>query len=281
MGDPNRDIPPFRPRGQAHAARGAPGDRAARPRRGGGRRGRLDRRAQLPDRRRQGSGAVPRRRRSRARPRRSGRPAARRWSRPSARRSCRPCSPRASGARRSSRPRSPRTRRSAHRRARPAAARASNALSSRLVGIYRAGMPDATTLLLDADGFDDLHDAGRVPDARIEEADAGLVARVRTLRDAVDRRLAAVEDAEQRAEDYNEQIAAARDQIAVGARRRRGRGRAPRRRCATSARPRSPACSRRSAPGPTEVQRLERISAQQAQSEVRTGSATGRSPSRS
>jgi len=88
-----------------------------------------------------------------------------------------------------------------------------NALSNRLVGIYRSGMPDMATLLLQSDGWDDLTTRAEYL-KRIEEADAGLVARVRSLRDAVDKRLGAVEDAQQRAEDFNEQIASARDQIA-------------------------------------------------------------------
>src|SRR4051795_11755831 len=88
-----------------------------------------------------------------------------------------------------------------------------NALSNRLVDIYRGGMPDATTLLLESDGWDDLQTRAEYL-RRIEEADAGLVSRVRTLRDDVSKRLAAVEDAQQRAEDFNEQIEAARDQIA-------------------------------------------------------------------
>ena len=92
--------------------------------------------------------------------------------------------------------------------------RSLDALADRLVEIYRGGMPDATTLLLEADGFDDLVTRAEYLN-RIQDADASLVARVRSLRDAVSERLAAVEDAEQRAEDFNLQIAAARDEIAA------------------------------------------------------------------
>ncbi len=88
------------------------------------------------------------------------------------------------------------------------------ALGDRLVAIYRSGMPDATALLLDSEGFDDLATRAEYLE-RIEEADAALVARVRTLRDDVAARLASVEDAEVRAEEFNERIAAARDQISA------------------------------------------------------------------
>src|ERR1044072_8997716 len=64
-----------------------------------------------------------------------------------------------------------------------------NALSNRLVDIYRGGMPDETTLLLESDGWDDLQTRSEYL-RRIEEADASLVSRVRTLRDDVTRRLA-------------------------------------------------------------------------------------------
>ena len=50
---------------------------------------------------------------------------------------------------------------------------------------------------------------------RIEEADSSLVSSVRSLRDQVADRLAAVEDAQRRAHEFNEQIAAARDQISA------------------------------------------------------------------
>ena len=76
-------------------------------------------------------------------------------------------------------------------------------------------MPDATTLLLEADGFDDLATRAEYL-RRIEEADAALGrAGARSLRDQVAAQLAAVEDAERRAEAFNERIAAARDEIAA------------------------------------------------------------------
>jgi septal ring factor EnvC (AmiA/AmiB activator) len=140
------------------------------------------------------------------------------------------------------------------------------ALSNRLVDIYRAGMPDATTLLLEADGYDDLQTRAEYL-RRIQEADASLVSRVRTLRDDVSKQLAAVEEAEQRAEDFNAQIEAARDQIAAV----RAEAEARAQQLAALRAERQAAVESLQAQvgeWTGEVQRLERISAQQAQSEV-------------
>jgi septal ring factor EnvC (AmiA/AmiB activator) len=144
--------------------------------------------------------------------------------------------------------------------------RSLNTLSARLVEIYRGGMPDTTTLLLEADGFDDLATRAEYLH-RIEQADAGLVQRVRFLRDAVATRLASVEQAERRAQAFNERIAAARDQIA-----------AVRANAEAQAAALADARARRQAAldslqsqvsgWTSQVQRLERISAQQAQQEV-------------
>ena len=152
------------------------------------------------------------------------------------------------------------------RAARAQLQRGLNALSSRLVDIYRGGMPDMATLLLQSDGWDDLSTRAEYL-KRIEEADAGLVSRVRSLRDAVDQRLAAVEAAQQRAEDFNEQIAAARDQIAAV----RADAEAQASRLAALRDQREAAIeSLQSQIGAwtDKVQKLERISATQAQSEV-------------
>lgn len=92
--------------------------------------------------------------------------------------------------------------------------RALDALADRLVAIYRSGMPDTTTILLESDGFDDLSTRAEYL-RRIEEADASLVSRVRTLRNGVADELAAVEEAEGRAEAFNERITAARNEIAA------------------------------------------------------------------
>ncbi len=139
-------------------------------------------------------------------------------------------------------------------------------LANRLVEIYRGGMPDATTLLLEADGFEDLATRAEYL-RRVEEADASLVGRVRGLRDQVAIELAAVEDAERRVEAFNARVAAARDEIAAVRAQAEAEAAA-----LADARARRAAAleSLQSQVGDwtAEVQRLERISAQQAQSQV-------------
>jgi septal ring factor EnvC (AmiA/AmiB activator) len=144
--------------------------------------------------------------------------------------------------------------------------RSRRALSDRLVGIYRSGMPDAATLILESDGFDDLATRAEYL-RRIEEADASLVSRVRTMRDQVADRLAEVADAQQRAQEHNERVAAARDEIASV------RAGAEARAAALSdlrAQRQAAIETLQSKLGEwtDEVQRLERISARQAQGEV-------------
>jgi septal ring factor EnvC (AmiA/AmiB activator) len=139
-------------------------------------------------------------------------------------------------------------------------------LSNRLVAIYRSGMPDETTLLLEAEGYEDLQTRAEYL-RRIEEADASLVSRVRSLRDEVSKRLAAVEDAQQRAEEFSAQIEAARDQIAAV----RAEAEARAQQLAALRAERQAAVESLQAQvgqWTDEVQRLERISAEQAQSEV-------------
>ncbi len=87
-------------------------------------------------------------------------------------------------------------------------------LAARLVAIYKGDSPDATQLLLSADGFDDLANRAELL-SHIEEADATLAARVRWLRDQVAAQLAAVKEARARAIAFNQRIAVARDQIAA------------------------------------------------------------------
>jgi peptidoglycan hydrolase CwlO-like protein len=141
-----------------------------------------------------------------------------------------------------------------------------NTLAQRLVGIYRGGMPDATTVLLESDGFDDLATRAEYL-RRIEEADAALVSNVRSLRDAVATRLAAVEDAEARAQAFNERIAAARDEIAAV----RANAEAQAAALADARAQRQAALESLQAQvgdWTSQVQRLERISAREAQQEV-------------
>jgi len=91
--------------------------------------------------------------------------------------------------------------------------RALGALSARLVSIYKGDAPDATELLLDASGFDDLANRAELL-GRIEDADAALAVRVRQLRNLVSAQLAEVKQARAQAIAFNQRTAAARDQIA-------------------------------------------------------------------
>jgi peptidoglycan hydrolase CwlO-like protein len=92
--------------------------------------------------------------------------------------------------------------------------RALAALSARLVSIYKGDAPDATALLLNSRGFDDLANRAELL-GRIENADAGLTAAVRQLRDQVAAQLAQVKEARAQAIAFNQRVAAARDQIAT------------------------------------------------------------------
>jgi len=78
--------------------------------------------------------------------------------------------------------------------------RSLNVLSRRLVEIYKSDEPDALTVILDSDGFDDLVNRYDYLD-RIQDQDAGIVDRVRDLRDE--------------SEDLVGEIRNARDEIAA------------------------------------------------------------------
>lgn len=78
--------------------------------------------------------------------------------------------------------------------------RSLNVLRQRLVSIYRSDEPDVLTVMLEADGFDDLVSRYEYL-RRIEEQDADIVGRVRGLRDE--------------SRDTVERIEAARDEIAA------------------------------------------------------------------
>ncbi len=78
--------------------------------------------------------------------------------------------------------------------------RSLNILSKRLVEIYKSDQPDALTVILESDGFDDLVNRYDYLD-RIQDQDAGIVNRVRDLRDDT--------------EDLVGQIRVARDEIAA------------------------------------------------------------------
>ena len=92
--------------------------------------------------------------------------------------------------------------------------RALGALSERLVAIYKGDTPDATELLLDANGYDDLATRSELL-RRIQDADQSLAERVRALRNEVARQLEAVSEARDAQAAHNEEVAAARDQISA------------------------------------------------------------------
>ncbi len=79
-------------------------------------------------------------------------------------------------------------------------ARSLRILKSRLVSIYKSDQPDALTVILESDGFDDLLERYQYLTA-IEEQDAALVGRVRTLRTET--------------RDTVEEVRGARDEIAA------------------------------------------------------------------
>jgi peptidoglycan hydrolase CwlO-like protein len=92
--------------------------------------------------------------------------------------------------------------------------RAVDVLEQRLIAIYKGEDPDSLTLILEADGFEDLATRSEYLE-RIESADADLVARVRELRAEVESQLAAVEDAREQQEAFNARIEGARSQISA------------------------------------------------------------------
>jgi peptidoglycan hydrolase CwlO-like protein len=93
-------------------------------------------------------------------------------------------------------------------------ARAQHVLAKRLVAIYKSGQPDATSVILDARGFDDLVTRADYLRA-IEDSDTALATRVRELRNQVAHQLAAVETAKAAADAYDRRVAAARDQVSA------------------------------------------------------------------
>ncbi|HEX2128250.1 MAG TPA: peptidoglycan DD-metalloendopeptidase family protein [Solirubrobacterales bacterium] len=74
--------------------------------------------------------------------------------------------------------------------------RSLNALRNRLVAIYRSDEPDALTVILEADGFDDLVNRYEYLQ-RIEERDAAIVDRVRFLRNDSRNTVARIEEAKE------------------------------------------------------------------------------------
>jgi len=86
-------------------------------------------------------------------------------------------------------------------------------LADRLVAIYESGTPDAATLVLEADDYQDLVARNDYLRA-INEADSALAERVAEVRAAVHREVLRVADLEDEAVAYDEQLEAARAEIA-------------------------------------------------------------------
>jgi peptidoglycan DL-endopeptidase CwlO len=91
--------------------------------------------------------------------------------------------------------------------------RALVALRARLVAIYEAGTPDMLSVVLGADGYDELIDRTEYLN-RIHGLDEAVVDRVRTLRDQVKRTVAKLRAAKLRIEVARDAIAAEKEALA-------------------------------------------------------------------
>jgi len=91
--------------------------------------------------------------------------------------------------------------------------RAREVLAERLVAMYESGTPDAATLILEADNYDDLVARNDYLRA-INEADSALAERVAEVRAEVHRAVLRVGDLEAEAVAYDERLEAARAEIA-------------------------------------------------------------------
>jgi septal ring factor EnvC (AmiA/AmiB activator) len=91
--------------------------------------------------------------------------------------------------------------------------RSRQVLADRLVAIYESGTPDAATLVLEAEDYQDLVARNDYLRA-INEADSALAERVAEVRVAVHREVLQVTDLEAEAIAYDEQLEAARAEIA-------------------------------------------------------------------
>lgn len=99
-------------------------------------------------------------------------------------------------------------------RARQRLQRAQAVLAERLVAMYKGDMPDALTVMLEADGFGDL--ATRADYYRaIQDGDRRLATRVREVRAEVREHLAIVREAERRAVEHAEALEQARAEISA------------------------------------------------------------------
>jgi septal ring factor EnvC (AmiA/AmiB activator) len=91
--------------------------------------------------------------------------------------------------------------------------RSRQVLADRLVAIYESGTPDAATLVLEADDYQDLVARNDYLRA-INEADSALAERVAEVRAAVHREVLRVADLEDEALAYDERLEAAQAEIA-------------------------------------------------------------------
>jgi septal ring factor EnvC (AmiA/AmiB activator) len=91
--------------------------------------------------------------------------------------------------------------------------RSRQVLAQRLVAIYESGTPDAATLVLEADDYQDLVARNDYLRA-INEADSALAERVAEVRAAVHRQVLRVADLEAEAVAYDERLEAAQAEIA-------------------------------------------------------------------
>jgi murein DD-endopeptidase MepM/ murein hydrolase activator NlpD len=87
-------------------------------------------------------------------------------------------------------------------------------LAERLVEIYKSDSPDALTVVLEADGFEDLLERAEFLE-RISEQDRTITDRVRGLRDEAHKQAIELAELEEREQAVAEQIMADRDQIAA------------------------------------------------------------------
>ena len=99
-------------------------------------------------------------------------------------------------------------------RARAKLALAREALADRLVELYKADQPDALTVVLEADGFDDLLERTEFLE-RISEQDREIVERVRALKARTERAEAQLADLEQQKQDAAEIVLSRRNEIAA------------------------------------------------------------------
>jgi murein DD-endopeptidase MepM/ murein hydrolase activator NlpD len=87
-------------------------------------------------------------------------------------------------------------------------------LAERLVEIYKSDSPDALTVVLEADGFEDLLERAEFLE-RISEQDRNITDRVRDLRDEAREQAIELAELEEQEQAVAEQIMAERDQIAA------------------------------------------------------------------